>query len=94
MKLLPPDHPDAPKYWIYETGGRLRVAVLAYLRGDRLTSAQILLIRAYLTQWCNSPVWAPDLRLEALRRRVDTISTIADITACIEVADLLGIDPL
>lgn len=93
-QLLSPDHPDAPKYWMYETGGVLSYAVRAYLAGRALRLDQIDLMRAYLWQWVKSPVWAPSGVLEALRLRVAAIESEEDIRAAIEAAVALGMDPL
>jgi hypothetical protein len=40
--LLPPDHPDAPKYWTYESSGVLKPAVEKYLNGKWLTRAECI----------------------------------------------------
>jgi hypothetical protein len=92
--MLPPDHPDAPKFWMYESSGVLRPVVEAYLKGQDLSTEQIGLMRAYLHQWVRSPVWKPGSQLEMLRLRICAIETRADITDCLAVAEFLGIDPL
>lgn len=92
--LLPPDHPDAPRYWMHETSGMLAPVVEAYLKGLRLAPNQIKIMRAYLWQWVNSPVWGSSGALESLRLRVAAIKTRQDIHAAIESALDLGMDPL
>lgn len=92
--LLPPDHPDAPKFWMRETSGVLKPVVKAYLDGDPLDVHQIDLMQCYLHQWVRSPVWAPSGALEVLRLRVVTIATREDIDAAIEAAVALAMDPL
>ena len=103
MKLLPPEHPDAPKYWMLETSGELAAAVNRYL--DRhinrvlrdpsgLEQRDIDLIKAYLWQWVNSPLWAPSGSLQALRMMVATIQTQNDISRAITAAIRLEMDPL
>jgi hypothetical protein len=92
--LLPPDHPDAPKFWMYETSGVLKPVVQAYLNGERLRPEQVRLMRDYLCQWVCSPVWGPSGSLEALRLRVAAIETGQDIDDCIQVCVDLGMDPL
>jgi|SRR5215472_5296275 len=94
MILLPPDHPDAPKYWMYEIGGKLRSAVTAYINGEKLDRRQLGLIKAYLRQWVNSPVWGENDELKLLRANVATIETHAHIDYCVEIATALGMDPL
>lgn len=92
--ILPPDHPDAPKYWIYESSGELATAVKTYLAGERLTNHQIRLMRAYLWQWVRSPVWGASGSLEALRLRVAFIDSREELSQAITHAEALGMDPL
>lgn len=92
--LLPPDHPDAPKYWMYEASGVLQPVIKKYLRGENLDAAEIKLMRAYLFQWVSSPVWGPSGLLEILRLRAATIETQDHIERTIAGAVGLGMDPL
>ena len=101
--LPPPGHPDAPKYWQHETGGALRVAVENYLnRRARMTVRDVALMRGYLVQWIDSPVWelnpSHDTRsraaLAALRESAREIRTVADIHRWIHDALQEGQDPL
>ena len=93
-ELLPPDHPDAPKYWMHEASGVLQPVVRAYLDEDELDAAQVGLMRAYLWQWVKSPVWGPSGALEALRLRVAAIGSLQDIDDAIEAMVEIGMDPL
>ena len=106
--LPPPGHPDAPRYWRHETGGALRVAVENYLNNRLKTVRDVVLMRAYLCQWIDSPVWEmnPHLTeggpaalaalaaLNALRLRARRIQTVADIHRWIHDALAEGHDPL
>ncbi len=92
--MLPPDHPDAPKYWMYETGGKLHPALMAYLTGRPLDAEQIALIAAYLRQWIDSPVWAGGSALAGLRDAARHIRTRADIELVIHTAVEMNMDPL
>lgn len=102
QSLPHPSHPDAPKYWRHETGGELRVAVENYLYNRLLTVRQLALLRAYLSQWIDSPVWDLNpshdehsrVELAALRLRARRISTVADIRSWIANALAEGHDPL
>ena len=93
---------DAPGYWMYETSGRLRPAVEAYLAGDAMTPEQIAAMRAYLRQWINSPAWdqnphATDesrAALAAMRRLVDCLTSRVMIEAWLAGAESIGMDPL
>jgi hypothetical protein len=99
--LLPPDHPQAPKYWMNETGGRLIPAVRRYLADEPVEPGDTDLIRAYLRQWIDSPVWdagpvdgGGHTELAKLRMEVRELRNRADITAWLEHALELAIDPL
>ena len=92
--LLGPDHPDAPKYWMYETSGVLARDIKNYLDGEALDAPAIGRIKAYLWQWVKSPVWRPSGCLEVLRLRVMTITAVEDIRHAISMAEELGMDPL
>jgi len=91
---LPPDHPDAPKYWMHESSGVLEPVVRAYLQGDELEAHQVDLMRAYLYQWVMAPVWGPSSILEALRLRAAAIESRRDIDDAIEAMVEIGMDPL
>jgi hypothetical protein len=95
-KLLPPDHPQAPKYWMNETGGKLVPAIERYLKGLPPDADDVNLIRAYLRQWIDSPVWDAQDRteLDELRRTVRQIGSRLAIDQWIEDALNLSIDPL
>lgn len=98
-----------PKLWLDETSGQLRPVVQAYYDGKGLTTVSIALLRAYLVQWVDSPVW--DLRpeqhtvasvvendyrteLKRLRRSVRKLQTAAEIREWLIAAGELGIEPL
>jgi hypothetical protein len=99
--LPSPGDPDAPKYWLYETGGQLRAAVENYLHGRDMSVRDVSLMRAYLSQWVQSPVWANPFddsgvngELAKLRAAVGAIANAADISAWLHAALAWGIDPL
>jgi hypothetical protein len=98
--LLPPDHPQAPKYWMHEVGGKLGPAVERYLGGDPLEPDDVNLIRAYLRQWIDSPVWEDGVEgetrnaLDDLRSKVREIRNSPAVDQWLEYALDLGIDPL
>jgi hypothetical protein len=102
MKRLPPDHPDAPKYWMYEASGVLAPVVKRYLEGADLAPAEIGAMRAYLRQWIVSPAWDMNPHAEEesrralarLRRKVDLIRSQADIEEWLQSALEEEIDPL
>src|SRR5262245_19430402 len=102
MKLPSPDSWDAPKYWMYETGGLLVPAVERYLRDEPAQPMDEALIVAYLRQWIGSPVWSHNPHMDAesgrklfeLRARVGTLRTRQDIGQWLHDALDIGIDPL
>jgi hypothetical protein len=100
---MPREHPDAPRYWRNETTGKLAAAVHAYLDNpDAMTMREIGAMRAYLSQWIQSPVWdmnpaadaASRAALAALRSGVGAITNARDIHAWIAAAIEEGLDPL
>jgi hypothetical protein len=97
MPSLPdPGSPEAPKYWRYETGGLLAIAVENYLNHRAMTVRDVAMMRAYLCQWIDSPAWDmnPGNELAALRKQAAEILTVEDIHRWIHAALGLGIDPL
>jgi hypothetical protein len=93
-KLLRPDDPRAPKFWMYETSGVLKPVVQAYIRGEELTPADVANMRAYLRQWIMAPVWSDIPELQELRSTVDQLATRKDIRDWIWRAVAEGMDPL
>jgi hypothetical protein len=102
MNLPNPASPEAPKYWMYETGGRLAHAIMRLIDGKSLSADDILYIRAYLRQWIDSPAWdlnpAADnesrLELATLRTTARQIKSRQEINEWIAIATKLGMDPL
>jgi len=84
----------APGYWMNETTGVLKPAVMAYLDGLPLELAQVGALRAYFRQWVASPAWMLSPELEALRAGVDGITDRAGVDAWLNAAENLGMDPL
>lgn len=92
----------APGYWMDETGGKLRPAIARYLDGADLSADDIALIRAYLRQWIDSPVWDdnPHLvdsgraELARLRELARVLTNRESIHAWLALAVDFGVDPL
>jgi hypothetical protein len=85
--------PRGPGYWMHETSGLLRPAVVAYLSGGPMTAEQITLVRAYLRQWIDAPVWQGS-SVDLLRATVGNLLTRENIESWLEIAALEWIDPL
>ena len=94
---------NAPKFWRYEVGGDLAMAVRHYLREpDALTLSEIALMRAYVVQWIDSPAWDcnPSATAESiamlvgLRKQARRIVTATDLRRWFKDALDEGIDPL
>ena len=85
---------NEPHYWMYEVSGRMKPVVLGYLEGKDLEPSQWSLLRAYLEQWVDAPVWMPSDSLERLRLDVRGLATRTQFDAWIELAMEIGMDPL
>lgn len=83
-----------PGFWMNEVSGALIVPITKYLEGKSLTPEDVQLIRAYLKQWVDAPVWAADAELAELRRTVNELYTSKDIHRWLDKALDVGIDPL
>ena len=92
----------APGFWMGETSGVLRPAVMAYLEHRPLTPEHIAALRGYLRQWIMAPAWDanPYAGVEAsvwlakLRARIDWLFTRETIERWLDDAIDLGLDPL
>jgi hypothetical protein len=102
MDLPHPASAAAPKYWMHETGGKLAAAIKRYLHDEALSVDDILLIRAYLSQWVDSPAWDANpsidyegrLALASMRQSARSLHNRAKIAEWLERADEMGMDPL
>jgi hypothetical protein len=92
-----------PGYWMAETSGELAPAVHRYLEGSELSVRDVVLLRAYLRQWIDSPVWdgKPSLtdeqgreELATLRSRARLLTDRASMDDWLALADEFGVDPL
>lgn len=96
------DESREPGYWASETSGVLAPVVMRYLTGESLNADQLRIMKSYLAQWVESPVWDknPHHREESrknladLRTCVHDIKTLPDLEAAINAATELGMDPL
>jgi hypothetical protein len=89
-----------------ETGGKLVPAMERYLKGESAEPDDVNLIRAYLRQWIDSPVWddgvdlgipadpIEGVTLDDLRRNVRQIASRAAVDMWLQDAMNLAIDPL
>lgn len=82
-----------PRYWLDETSGVLRPAVLAYLRGESMSPDQIAAMRAYLRMWIDFPVWVGP-KIGSLRDAIDDLTSREAISYWLQTANEEGIDPL
>jgi hypothetical protein len=81
--------------WTFEPS-ELSVAVHAYMAGEDLTVRDVALMRAYLKQWVDSPVWGDEglQWLAELRQRVRAIASPDDITQALSIMTAYRMDPL
>jgi hypothetical protein len=82
-----------PGYWMNETSGVLRRAVMVYLIGDPMTEADIAVLRGYFRQWIAAPGFI-GADVAALRASVNGLTTRDEIAAWLERAVDAGVDPL
>ena len=81
-----------PGYWMYETSGVLRPAIVAYLKGERMSDEMIAAMRAYLRQWMTGAWVGPEIG--ALRGRIDGLTSRRAISQWLADALDQDIDPL
>ncbi len=94
--------PKPPGHWKDEGGEQFAPAITRYLKRERLSNHEVGLIRAYLVQWIDSPVWdqsavmqdAGRTELAELRRAAAKITNRKAIDEWIEVATDWGMNPL
>ena len=84
----------SPGYWMYETGGALRPAIVAYLYREPLTDEQISVIRHYLAQWIYARGFDGGEGVGLLRDTIGGLKSRSAIDRWLYRADELGIDPL
>lgn len=85
--------PLHPGYWRDEETGVVQDAVQSFLMHYELSPRQISVMREYLRQWIMAPVWhGPGV--EALRARIDSLTTFQAIDKWLDDALDDGIDPL
>jgi hypothetical protein len=84
---------NTPGYWMFETSGRLRPAIAAYLNREPLSDEDIAAIRAYLRQWIMADVWAGPA-IDALRGAIDGLTSRQAISRWLARALDENIDPL
>lgn len=89
-----PNALNVPGFWQNETSGVLRPVITAYLNGKRLSAHDLRIMREYLLQWIDAPVWAVDEDIQELRRSVRQIHNQKDIDDWLDAAISAGIDPL
>jgi hypothetical protein len=81
-----------PGYWMAETTGQLRPAVMAYLANEPMDDRKIAAMRAYLRQWMACDWKGP--MIDVLRTQVEDLTTKEDITRWLDRAQTVNIDPL
>jgi hypothetical protein len=97
----PAPTPQPPKYWTFEPR-ELVIAVQVYMTGKDLTVRDVLLMRGYLGQWVDSPVWegypyetdGSRQWLAELRERVRAIASTDDIAQALSIMTARRMDPL
>lgn len=83
---------SAPGYWMDETSGVLKPAVIAFLQEDDMTPEQIAAMRAYFRQWMAGDWRGEDI--DSLRATIDGLTSVAALREWVRIAEAAGIDPL
>jgi hypothetical protein len=84
---------------MHETSGVLKPVIRRYLQGHTLDPSDIRLMRLYLEQWFDSPVWMLPgdseglAELESMREKVRSIKSTEEIREVLKDALDWGIDP-
>lgn len=68
-----------PRFWMEETTGALNEAVDAYMNGERISTAQLDLIKLYLRQYMERAVLSSDANKKLLLSKIDKLKTTADV---------------
>ena len=91
-----------PGYWMNEMSGRLAPAVWTWLTfPGEITADDLALLRAYVIQWIDSPVWDPNpfadeqsrLILDMLRTNAHRIASGEDLANWVKLAVEFCVDP-
>jgi hypothetical protein len=91
-----------PKYWMNETTGVLRPAIMALVDGSTLTQAQLATLRGYFHAWLDSPVWdqnptadeSDKVWLAARRAEIDGLTDREKVESWVDALIASGMDPL
>ena len=91
-----------PGYWMYETSGVLRPAVMAYLEDRHLSPEHIAVLRAYCRQWIGGDVWDENPHIDEeerawlaeMRADVEGLTNRAAFKSWFTRAGDAGLDPL
>lgn len=80
-----------PMYWMHETIGVLKKAVLAFL-DHKETPEDMELVIKYCKAWVDCPIWTGNV--EGLRKDINKVKTAHQLRGWIYKALDEGIDPL
>jgi hypothetical protein len=82
-----------PACWMYDTSGVLHPVIEIYLSGEPMTPEHVAIVKVYLHYWVRQREWR-DPEYERLRETVDGLQSRDDITAWIDQARAIKLDPL
>jgi hypothetical protein len=94
-----PDYPypfpveHAPRFWMEETTGALGAAIEVYMRGQRLDTAHVELLKLYLRQYLERAVMADDADRTRFLGRVERVRTVGDIERLADSLSEAGVEP-
>ena len=94
-----PDYPypftvaQPPRFWMEETTGALGAAIEVYMRGERLDTAQIELLKLYLRQYLERAMMAAPTDRPRFLGRIARLRTVADVERLADSLSEAGVEP-
>jgi hypothetical protein len=103
LEMLPkPYCAEAPRYWLQETSGVLRLVIERLFDDKELRADEIRILGEYFRQWIDSPAWdlnphageSDRATLHRLRLEVRQLRTMRQVNRWLDDAYKIGVDPL
>ncbi len=82
-----------PHFWMTEQTGALEAAIDAYYAGQRITPAELALVKAYLQQYLERAMLTGDAHRGKLLARLATLRTTREIERFADELADYGIEP-
>jgi hypothetical protein len=82
-----------PHFWMTEQTGALEMAVDAYFNGEKITPAQLALVKAYIQQYLERALLTGDADRRKLLAKLATLRTTREIERFADDLAEYGIEP-